>query len=126
MMRKFPVMPGRIAWVDDVKPYPVPKGIHEGEEVTIVSMDQRTGYATVRKKNGKELGVWHAFLDTGWEYKIGERYFHESTLEAYEHLRKLLIDAETRPEHPAFPGSKQRSIDGFKKILRRNGRRVES
>jgi hypothetical protein len=116
MKRKQPVILGRKAWISRADACVWAEGCPDGGEVTILGNNLETGLVTVADQSGTEWELDAAHLDTGWLYKIGARYFHESTPQAAEYLREL---AEHR-QGPLKPATQALAQD-YLRILTRNG-----
>lgn len=116
MKRKQPVILGRKAWISRADACAWPEGCPDGGEVTILGNNLETNRVTVADQSGTEWELDAAHLDTGWLYKIGARYFHESTPQAAEHLRELAERRQGLPKSAAQP-----LAHDYLRILERNG-----
>jgi len=122
MKRKQPVILGRKAWISRADARAWPEGCLDGCEVTILGNNLETNRVIVADQNGTEWELDVAHLDTGWLYKIGARYYHESTPQADEHLIEMIERRQSLPD--ATSDLHQRVIDECRRILHRNGREL--
>lgn len=121
MKRKQPMILGRQAWIERCKSYDLPEGCPEGAEVSIIGNNLDSMLTTVRDKDGMEWELDSAHIDTGWLYKIGARFYHESTPQAAEYLHETISRYQSLPDSVALSDSNQKIINDCLKVLRRNG-----
>lgn len=116
MKRKQPVILGRKAWISRTNACAWPEGCPDGSEVTILGNNLETNHITVADQSGTEWELDAVHLDTGWLYKIGARYYHESSPQAAEYLCELVERCQ------CLPKSKEQPLaEDYLRILQRNG-----
>ena len=77
-VRELPVRIGAVVGTVDAYPYSLPKGLHSGVEVTVVSYDLKTYNYVVRDAAGGEWTIQALQnLDAGSEHMLGGRWLPE-------------------------------------------------
>lgn len=120
-MRKLPIRPGMLAWVDYPSATSGDASWPHGTKVRIVSADGRN--RVVRTADGREGKLPHYVLSTGWEFRgRSGRYVPESDARVLDWLVKQVLKLKLESWDPAVEADREAVIAGYLRILRRNDR----
>ena len=95
--------------------YPLPEGMPDPCEITVVAWPQGSQDIVVEDTNGKQWSVMHWLIDCGFEFPTkGGGYLHESDPKILDRLQRVVAG-----ELGAYPDE---FLAMARKILGRNGR----
>ena len=116
---------GMRCWAIDSPGEPLPPGLADHAEVTVVRTGVQPQGVTVRDEAGTQYNVFQWQLDCGWLCQIeGEEWFPESDPQVQAIFAQLLDEARANGGEPAFGSEHRISVEDLEWLLRRNGHAV--
>ena len=113
-------MRGRIA---SFHRQPLPTDLPDGCEVEVVQTLGQT--VVVRQPNGREWEVFYFLVDCGQQFRLNERWYHESEPVVLDYLEARLRELRSKKPLPALAPDVADVIENEERILRRYGRRPQ-
>lgn len=117
---------GKRCWAIDSPADPLPPGLADHTEVTVVRTGSQPQGVLVADAEGTQWNVFQWQLDCGWLCQIeGEEWFPESDPQVLALFAQLLSDARANGTEPVFGSEHRISVGDLEWLLRRNGHPVE-
>jgi hypothetical protein len=116
---------GMRCWALDSPNDPLPPGLADRTEVTVIRTGTQPQGVLVRDRNDTQWSLYQWQLDCGWLCQIeGDEWFPESDPQVLALFAQLLTDARANGTDPPFGSEHHISIGDLEWLLRRNGHPV--
>lgn len=116
---------GMRCWAVDSAADPLPPGLADRTEVTVMRTGAQPQQVVVKDTGGSQWTVFPWQLDSGWLCQIeGDEWFPESDPQVLDLFMQLLEEARIHGREPEFGSEHRISIIDLEWVLRRNGHPV--